>query len=442
MKLDFLSLGGSVPAGPRRTIERRMRVLDIEPLDRADRTVKTGLIVGGAFVGLVGLFAVVAPISSAAIAPAEVTVSGDKFSIQPSGAGIVTQVLVREGQQVRAGQPLVQLNGVRSGATLAQAQAQRDGLQALEARLIAERDGAETLLFPPDLASRSAEPTAAKAMAAQQAIFVRHTAILGADRATSDQSLTAARAKQTAAERQLALISEELADYRKLYARGYARLTTVRALERTQAQLQAETATGGAATAQAEIAAKRVRDAQAMDLASRLGDVQGQLAQVTPRLAVSRYMADQDMLRAPTAGRVSGLQSIGPGMVLSGGRSVMEIVPTGRPLVVEARVKPADIDDVRVGQEATVRFNSANPHGQNAFKGRVMTLSPASVTQGDQTFFKAQVTLDDPAAARRAGLSLQPGVPASVNIKTADRTLFEYIFGPLTAAVSRSFREE
>lgn len=128
-------------------------------------------------------------------------------------------------------------------------------------------------------------------------------------------------------------------------------------------------------------------------------------------------------------------------MVIAGGRTLMQIVPTGRPLIVEARVKPADIDDVRLGQEATVRFSTVNQHGKNAFRGHVVTLSPAQITEGGSAFFKAQIALDDPAEARRAGLVLQPGIPASVNIKTKDRSLFSYIFAPFDDAMSRSFRE-
>jgi len=446
MKLDFLSLGGGGNGArlpfPRRLIARRMRQLDIKPLDHADDMVRTGIWIGVGFLALVLLFALLAPVSGAAIAPAEVTVAGDKFAIQPSGSGIVTEVLVREGQAVTAGQPLVRLNGVRSGAQLKQAQAKRDALRATEARLIAERDGATTLLFPPDLASRSADPTAAKAMASQQAIFASHMSILAADRGTADESLNASRAKHLAAERQLTLISAELADYRKLYAKGFARLTTIRSLERTQAQLQAETTAGLAGFHQAEISQKRVRDAQAMDLAAQLGQVQEQLAQVQPTLDVSKYLADQDFLRAPAAGRVSGLAEMGPGMVVSGGRTLMQIIPSGRPMIVEARVKPADIDDVRIGQEATVRFSSVNPHGRSAFKGRVMTLSPARVGEGANTYYRAQIAIEDPEGARRDGLELQPGIPASVNIKTKDRTLFDYLFAPFADAMSRSFREE
>ena len=442
MKLDFLSFGGAAAPLPRRTIERRMRQLDIKPLDHAGNSIRAGVIALCVFLGLLLLFAFLAPISSAAIAPGEVTVSGDKVAIQPMSSGIVTQMLVREGQRVKAGQPLVRLNGIRSGAQLKQAQARADSLRALEARLIAERDNLHALAFPAALTVRAGDAGTAAAMATQRLLFARHRLVLGADRGTSDEDLIAQRAKQGASERQLALISDELADYQKLYRRGFARLTTIRSLERTRAQLQADVDAGAASVRQAEIAKQRVRDGQALDTVSQLDQVQQQLAQVTPQLDVSRYMADQDVMRAPTAGRVSGVAQVGPGMVVGGGKTLMDIVPNNRALIVEAQVKPTDIDDVRVGQEATIRFSSVNPHGKTAFKGRVVTLSPARIESGGKSYYKAQIVLDDPAAAQREGLTLQPGIPASVNIKTQDRTLFDYLFAPFTDAMSRSFREE
>lgn len=445
MKLDFLHLGGGGGARaflPRRLIERRMRQLDIRPLDSADRTVKWGVVAAAAFFGIFALFAFLAPISGAAIAPAVVQVTGDTFNVQPAASGIVTQVMVREGQAVREGQPLVRMNGVRSGASLRQAQARHDALKALEARLIAERDGAAALTFPPALAQRGFDPVAARAMATQQAIFAQRGSIVGADRGSGEQQVIAARARRDASARQLDLIRDQLADYRMLYRRGFARITTIRDLERQEAGLVADLAGGDATLTQAEIARDRLRAAQAMETSSQLGQVQEQLAQVSPQLEVSRYFADRDQLRAPAAGRVSGVVSMGPGMVVSGGRTLMQIVPSGRPLIVEARVKPSDIDDVRLGQEATIRFSTVNPNGKTAFKGRVVTLSPAQITEGGQAYFKAQIALDDPAEARREGLVLQPGIPASVNIKTKDRTLFGYLFAPFADAVSRSFREE
>lgn len=448
MKLEFPGFGGfgngaALPL-PRRFIERRMRRLDVRPLDDASRPIRIGLIGAGLFFGLFVLFALLVPISGAAIATGEVSVSGTKLVIQPAASGIVAEILVREGQAVTAGQPLVRLNGVRSGAQLRQAQAKRDALRAAEARLIAERAGKDVLLFPGDLAQRWNDPTARDAMASQRAVFDKHRAVLGADRGISGSQLDAARARVAASDHQLQLIRDELRDYRSLYAKGFARKTTIRSLERTEAQLLADTLTGKAAVEQAELSQGKTNDGQQLALVSELREVQDQLAQIEPQLDISKYYADLDLMRAPVAGRVAGVAQVGPGTVISGGRTLMEIVPNGRALIIETQVKPQDIDDVRMGTEAVVRFSSVNPHGQTAFKGKVITLSPARVGQegGQSGYYRAQIMLNNSDELRRAGIELQPGIPASVNIKTKNRTLMDYLLAPFSDALSKSFREE
>lgn len=452
MKLDFSSFsggGGGNPrrglAIPRRLVERYMRQrLEVRPLDDAHRTVRVGMIAAGLFFGLLLIFALLAPMSGAAVAQGEVSVSGSPLVIQPVGTGIVSEVLVHEGQSVRAGQPLMRLNGIRSSAQLRQSQARRDSLRATEARLIAERDDSQRLVFPSDLAVRSGDPAAAAAMRSQLALFQRHRSILEADRAVTETQLAAARARHDASVRQLELIRDELEGIRILLRKGFARQTTVRALERTEAQLNADRLTGAAAIQEAEIARQRTRDSQAMQLVGELNQVQDQLAQITPQLDISRYQADQDLLRAPVSGRVAGLAQVGPGTVVSGGRTMMEIVPSGRALIVQAKIQPGDIDDVHLGAIATVRFTTVNPRGRSAFKGKVVTLSPARVGagQGSEGYFLAQIALDDPAGAARGGVALQPGLPATVNIETAKRTLWNYLVAPLTDAFSGGMREE
>jgi HlyD family type I secretion membrane fusion protein len=466
MKLDFSSFGvgggGSGTGGdggdgggggtarrrfpiPRRLIERYMRQrLEVRPLDDAHKTVRTGVIAAALFFGLFLAFALFAPMSGAAVAEGEVSVTGSRLVIQPVATGLVSEVLVHEGQSVQAGQPLVRLNGIRSSAQLRQAQARRDALRAAEARLIAERDGLDRLVFPPDLATRAGDPTAAAAMRSQAALFERHQSVLRADRAVAETQLAAARARHAASVRQLELINDELEGIRTLLAKGFARRTTLRALERTAAQLTADTLTGAAAIQEAEIGRTRTRDTQVMQLVGELNQVQEQLAQVNPQLDISRYQADRDLLRAPVAGRIAGLAQVGPGSVVNGGRTLMEIVPNGRALLIQAKILPGDIDDVRVGAKATVRFTTVNPRGRSSFEGRIVTLSPARVGQesGGEGHYLAQIALDDPAAAARDGVLLQPGIPASVNIETAKRTLWDYLMAPLTDAMSGGLREE
>lgn len=446
MKLEFPAFGGGAQLPlPRRLIERRMRRLDVQPLDDTRRTIRTGIIGALVFFGLFGLFALLVPISGAAVAPGKVTVSGSKLVIQPTASGLVAEILVKEGQAVRAGQPLVRLNGVRSGAALRQAQAKRDTLRATEARLIAQLENRESLIFPDDLASRGSDPTAQSAMRAQQALFRSSRAVQVADQGVAGTKIDAARANHAAADRQLALIEDELADYRALYAKGFARKTTIRALERNAAQLEAERLAGLATIQEAELTLKRTRDAQSAGLLDELKQVQDELAQVTPQLDISKYEADRDVLRAPADGRVSGVASVGPGSVVNAGTTLMEVIPAHRTLIVEANVQPRDIDDVRVGSEATVHFSTVNPHGRTAFTGKVVTLSPAAVAgegADAQPTYRAQIAIDDLAKAQAHGLTLQPGIPASVNITTGSRTLFDYLMQPFGDALNKSFREE
>lgn len=446
MRIDFAFAGSGGPAVPEAPQdEPAITVLDApyEQLDDARKPVRTGLIAGGAFIGLLALFAAVAPLSEAAVTEGEVVTSGDRILIQSERSGLVSRLLVQEGQRVAANQPLVQLNGIRSAAAAEQAQARRDALRAQQARLIAERDGAEAIIFPPDLLARRNEPAAASAMASQQAIFTSHRNVMLADRRIVEQSRSAAEARQASARQQLALIEDELTGIRQLYARGYARKSQLRALERAAAQLQADSAVTSGDVEKSTLESARLASQQMMQTVAELGRVEQELAQVDPALRVRQYDARQDQLRSPVAGRVSGLTRVGQGTVLRGGQTVMEIVPDHRTLIVETRVKPSDIDDVKVGSVATLRFTTVNPHGRSDFEGKVVTLSPAPVADGQgRGEFRAQIAVSDRTALQKAGIALNPGVPVSVQIRGRDRTLMDYLLNPITDAFSRMFREE
>lgn len=440
MKLDFLHSGGAAPGGKGGfTLWEPAKP---KRLDDASRVIRVGLAVAGIFFGALLLFAMFAPISGAAVAPGQVTTSGSRVVIQPATNGVITRLLVREGQTVRAGQPLVELNGVRTGAALEQAQARYDALRARQARLIAQRDDLDAIAFPAELTARAGDRAVASAMAAETAIFERHRQIRSAERAMAAAETDAASAQRTGAARQLRLINDELATVRELYRKGYARLSQVRALERAAAELQAQTATGTAGVAKARLEQARVGQSQTLNVVDELGKVEAQLAQVDPALRVSRYDASLSMLASPVDGRVSGVSATGPGSVVSAGTTLMEVVPSSRALVVEVRVRPEDIDDVAVGQPAMIRFTTVNPRGQSSIEGRVATLSPAPISDRDGDYFRAQVTVTDPSVLADAGIALRPGVPATVNIETHARTLADYLLAPLGDAFSGAFREE
>jgi HlyD family type I secretion membrane fusion protein len=412
-------------------------------LDDARRPIRIGLVVVGLFFGLFLLWAAVAPLSAAAVAPGVVTVSGDRQTIQPVNGGVISAVLVREGQTVRPGQELIRLNGVASGARLQQFDARRTALLAAEARLIAERDNLAAVAFPQELMNRASQPFVGQALRNQSALFERRYAVAQAERRIADARIAAGSAQAAGARRQLALIQDELADIEGLYNRGFAPRSRLRALQRAEVDLQTGVAANAATQAEAELELSRQEEERARLVIDQLRTVQEQLAQTNPEAAVVRQAAERDLIRAPFAGKIVGLQALGPGSVIGSGQAIMDLLPSGRALVVEARVRPQDADEVRVGSHATVRLTSLNPHGRSSFDGEVTILSADRLTdpQTGEGYYLATVAVDSTQLAG-ADIQLQPGVPATVNITTRKRTFLDYLFRPLGDAFGGAMRED
>ncbi|MFO1014318.1 MAG: HlyD family type I secretion periplasmic adaptor subunit [Caulobacteraceae bacterium] len=446
MKLDFkpFTAVAELPAGVAEQYRRYMgEDAPKGELDDARGVVRTGLIVFGAIFAAFILIAGLAPINGAAIAPGLVIVAGERQAVQATSDGVVAQMLVREGQAVRGGQVLARLNGVASGARLLQTYAQRDAQLAARARLVAERDGAEAIAWPADLAARRGDPVAAEAMENQEALFTQRKRVWAAESGIAEAKLREAKANQVGAARQLDLIRSELSGIASLYRRGFAPRSRLLALQRAEADLQTEVSNGGSAVAEAELTLEQTRQTRLNKVLEELRDVQARLAQSQPQLTVSQYDAERDVLRAPLAGRAVGVVNLGPGSVVATGQKILEILPDGRGLIVHARVKPQDIDDVRIGQAATVRLTTINPRGRSSFDGKVTTISADRLTdpRTGEGYYLALIALDE-AELSAAGIRLQPGVPAVVNIKTHARTLLEYLLYPITDALSGGFREE
>lgn len=412
-------------------------------LDDTRGPVRIGLIGLAVFFGGFLLWAAFAPISGAAVAPGVVTVAGDRQAVQSLNGGVVERLMIKEGDTVAAGQVLLRLNGVSSGARLSQAQSQRDFLRAAEARLIAERDNRELIAFPPELLQRRADPVVAQALANQQAIFDSRRRVTQTERAIAQSKVDQAKAQVSGSNRQLALVREELQGIRSLYERGYAPKSTLVALERTAVDLRTRGATGSGAVLEAELTVAQQDEARVGQTVEQLRQVQTQLSQVDPQLTVSRYAAERDLVRAPFAGKLVGVSHLGPGSILSPGAKVTDLLPQGRAFIVQAKVRPQDVDDVKVGGEAHVRFTSVNPRGRSNVKGVVTTLSADRLTdqRTGEAYYLAYVALDAE-EVRRDGLDLQAGLPATVNIRTANRTFLNYLLAPLGDAMSKAAREE
>ncbi|NJC40229.1 HlyD family type I secretion membrane fusion protein [Brevundimonas alba] len=412
-------------------------------LDDSRRVVRIGLIVMLLFFGLLLLWGAFAPLSGAAVASGVVTVAGNRQSLQTLNGGVVDQVLVREGQKVGAGQILVRMNGLSAGGRYQQSQAQKDGLRAAEARLVAERDNLEAIPFPSDLLARQSDPGVQQVMANQTALFTSRKRVFDADRAIYQARVRQAKSEADSPRQQLAYLNEQVRGMRSLYARGFAPKSVLFELERTRVDLEAQAISGAARAAEAELVAARADEARTGEVVEQLRLVQSQLQQVNPQLAVARYNAERDVVRAPVAGAVVDLSRFAPGSILSPGQKIMDLLPEGRAYVVEARIKPEDIDDVRVGSRADVRFTTVHPRGPSKVGGVVTTLSADRLTDPatGAGYYLAYIALDAQ-DIRGDDLTLTAGLPASINIRTKDRSLLDYLFAPLLDAFSRAGREE
>jgi HlyD family type I secretion membrane fusion protein len=280
-------------------------------------------------------------------------------------------------------------------------------------------------------------------IASQQALFAQRRRMFDTDGGIAQARFDQVKAQAQGAQDRLDLLLEELGMYESLYKRGFAAKTTLLRLQANAIELRAQAQIQTAALREAELVYRRSEEERTARVLDELRQVQAQLAQVDPELRVVNYSAERNLIRAPLAGRVVGLSVFGPGAVLTPGQKLLEVLPEGRALLVQARVKPADIDDVKVGATAKVRLSTVNPHGKSSFNGRVTTLSADQLPNGPdgKGYYLAQIALDR-AELEKAGVALQAGLPATVNITTQKRTLLNYLFSPLGDAFSGAMREE
>ena len=446
------------PAGPAATppagAERRR--LGVGP------TMAFGIAAAALFFGGFAGWAAVAPLESAAIAPGEIGVSGERRTVQHLEGGIVAELRVAEGDAVRAGETVLVLDDTRARAALALVEGRRRSAAALRARLAAERDGLPAIRWPGWL-RRAADGGGGgtgdeeEVLAAQERIFAARRASFETEAAIVEgqaaqlRQIAAGLAGQIAAQdRQLTLLAAEIRDVRALVAQGFARRPRLLALERRQAEVEGERARNRAETArietrigEARLELLRLGNARRTEVTAALREVEAQLAELRERLAVARDALARTRVAAPVAGTVVGLAVFTQGGVVAPGQRLMDIVPKEDSLVIEARVAPTDIDSVAAGLPARVHLTSFSLLSTPPLDGRVQRVSADSFTdeRTGAAWYEARVVLD-PDQPALAGLRLMPGMPAEVMIVTGANTPLEYLLKPILVSLRRALREE
>ncbi|OFX04776.1 MAG: hemolysin secretion protein D [Alphaproteobacteria bacterium RIFCSPHIGHO2_12_FULL_66_14] len=411
-------------------------------------------------VGGVGGWAATASLAGAIVAPGTVVVDTNVKKVQHPTGGVVSEIRVRDGDAVGAGDIVMRLDETIARASLGVITTQLDELAVRQARLKAERDEAELLTLPASLQEREAAPELMEMIAGERTLFEsRRSGRLGqkaqlAERINQlDEEVGGLEALLDSKVRELALVTTELGENRKLWKRKLIPLAKYTALQREEARIAGERANLVATIARtrARIAETRLQvigleQDHRTEVMKELRDAQAKWAELTERRAAAEDMLKRVEIRAPRAGIVHQLAVHTVGGVVGPGEQVMQIVPEGETLVIEARIAPRDIDQVHVGQDAVIRFPAFNQRTTPEFGGTVTHVA-ADLTRDPQTgesYFAARLALAAD-ALRQAGAGtefrLQSGMSAEIYGRTVDRTALSYLVKPLTDQIARAFRE-
>jgi HlyD family secretion protein len=406
-----------------------------------------------------GTWAMGTQISGAIIAPGQVVVERNRQVVQHPEGGVVAKVMVRDGDRVAAGAVLMRLEDRALRSQLARVETRLFEVMARRARLEAERDGAARIAFDPRLRARAVRhPGLAGAMAGQRRLIEaraksmdREQAQVRRRRAQTAKQIEGISAQEAALRRQLELIERELTDQTALWQRGLAPVARVLSLRREEARLRG---TMGELAARRAAAADRAAEIELEGLKLRSRHREAaitELRELHPReldLAEERRALRKRLSRlevtAPVAGVVHDLQVFGPQAVVRPAAALLYIVPQDRPLVIQARIAPSDIDALHAGQKVNLRFSALHQGVTPNVPGRITHISADILQEAGSgpAYFRADIRLERNARADLPeGLTLLPGMPVEAFFKTGAQRPMAYLLKPLTDYFIRAFRE-
>lgn len=402
-------------------------------------------------------WSLLAPIAAGAIAPGIISPDGSRRTVQHLEGGIIQALKVRDGDLVRAGEPIVVLQSTQAAAANELLLEQSRTLVATRLRLLAEQAGNDAVLFPNEMLAEG-DRGLREVVQGQISIFEMRRASFAAQLQVLDdrenqfrEQISALKAQVESAERQIELIAKELAGKAQLLRKALVTEPEMLTLQRFQAALQGERGRYLGSIAEirqkiGEISTQRIslRAARSEETSTELERVRAELASVSERLNASQDILDRTTVTAPVSGKVVNLRFKSVGGVVLAGEPILDIVPTEERLLIDARIAPGDIDVVTVGLTATVHLTAFSSRGLPRVKGVVRSLSADRIVDEatGQAYYLARVEVSHgELSSLDKGLVLVPGMPAEVLVVTAEQTAFDYLVEPFRAAFRRGLRE-
>lgn len=405
----------------------------------------------------VGGWAATTDLAGAVLAPGTVVVASNVKKIQHPTGGVVGAILVRNGNHVKAGDVLLKLDETVTRANLQLITKQIDELTGRYARLCGERDDLSNVSFPSELASRDSDPAIRQILDGERRLFEQR---INTRRSQLQQlserigglkeEIAGTSSQVVAKTKEIDLIAKELASLQLLEAKRLVPTSKMMALRREAARLEGERAQMQAAIGQAkgriaeiELQKLSIESEAKSEILREIRDAEGTLAELAERRTAADDQLRRVDLKSPVDGIVHQLNTFTIGGVITNAEQIMLIVPDDDRLVIEAKIAPQDIDQVRGHKRAIIRLTAFNQRTTPTVSGNVVDVSADISTDliTGQSHFVARIQIPDEELQRLKGLQLKPGMPAEVHIQTDARSALSYLIKPFEEQFARAFKE-
>lgn len=429
------------------------------PSHRAIRS-HVRLALGGVAVLVIGAggLSAATELSGAVLAPGAVVVESHSKKVQHPTGGVVGEIAVREGVRVKAGDIVIRLDETVARANLSMIEKSLDELAARQARLSAERDGVEHLVFPPSLNDRSGDVEVQALLESERRFFESRRESRAGQKSQLAERISQLREQidglelQAAAKAdEIALIRDELAGVQSLYDKNLVPLNRLTALKREETRLRGERGQLVSNVAQAkgrisetELQVIQIDQDLRTEVSKELREIQAKTAELVERKIAALDQLKRIDIRAPQDGVVHQLAVHTVGGVIGPAEPLMMIVPESDELSIQVQVNPQDIDQIHLGQETALRLSAFNQRTTPELKGSVKLIPADLVTDqrtGIQTY-PVRIEISKEELAKLGDLKLMPGMPVESFIRTGYRSVASYLMKPLTDQMQRAFRSE
>jgi HlyD family type I secretion membrane fusion protein len=427
------------------------------PSDSMRTAALAGWIIIGLFFGVLGTWAVSAPLNGAVVANGVVKVEGNRKSVQHLDGGIVKELRVKDGDKVKAGDVVIVLDDSQARAEYEVLSQQYLVLRLTEERLRAEYNWGTELVLPVDLTDRADDPDVKSIWRGQIHQFESRLAAVEGQRsvikkkiAQLESQIKGAEAQVKAYQTQFESVQNELESIGPLVKQGLIARPRFLQLERSGAALEGQAADMVASIAKARQAIAEQMQQMAQldndrmtDISKDLRDTQAKLLEVIPRRMNAQAVLGRIEIRSPYTGRVVGLNVFSVGGVINRGDKILDIVPEEESLIVEAQIAVEDIIELHPKMRADVHLTAYKQRITPVVHGELIQVSADRLTDNrtGSPYYVVLIRIDEKELALIPDAKLYPGMPATVMIPTIERTAFDYVLGPLAMSFNKAFRQ-